>query len=204
MLCFEVLACVFEAGTLTSLPHTQQCDLSGSCTVSAQVMARGDRNIYVPILKSEENPAAFANDACFGLFDPSEHPDEYDDLDLAKVIVCLSIVYLSVDWINGLQHDFLVHPSVISVPTICRFTVRLLHCVPNSLLACFTVFLLHLVPPHCARRRMLSSKFLVYLEEKTASCGGLPYGFTQGMDGSGRRASRRSFALRMRGDLSLG
>ena len=136
MLCFEVLVCVFEAGTLTSLPHTQQCDLSGSCTVSAQVMARGDRNIYVPILKSEENPAAFANDACFGLFDPSEHPDEYDDLDLAKVIGCLTIVFLSVDWIMVCNTTFsFIHVLFMSLP----YAV--------SLFACFTLYQIHYLLP---------------------------------------------------------
>ena len=45
---------------------------------------RGDRSIYVPILDSDLNPAAFANDACFGRHDPADEPDEYDTLDMAQ------------------------------------------------------------------------------------------------------------------------
>jgi len=41
----------------------------------------GERNIYIPIIKPLENPAAFANDACFGLADPGDDPDTYDEID---------------------------------------------------------------------------------------------------------------------------
>ena len=45
---------------------------------------RGDRNIYVPVLDTVRNPAAYANDACFGLHDPADSPDAYDELDMSS------------------------------------------------------------------------------------------------------------------------
>ena len=42
------------------------------------LVERGHRNIYVPIIDPERNPAAFANDACFGRADPAEDAEKYD------------------------------------------------------------------------------------------------------------------------------
>lgn len=44
----------------------------------AMVMERGSKNLYIPIIEPSENPAAFANDRCFGLADPNEDPDKYN------------------------------------------------------------------------------------------------------------------------------
>lgn len=42
---------------------------------SMVLTVRGDRNIYIPLIDPTENPAAFANDACFGVADPSAAPE---------------------------------------------------------------------------------------------------------------------------------
>jgi hypothetical protein len=60
----------------------------------AMVLVRGQRNIYIPILEQAANPAAFANDACFGVVDPGEEPDRYDALssgaNALEQVPCLS------------------------------------------------------------------------------------------------------------------
>jgi len=45
------------------------------------LVERGHRNIYIPIIEPEANPAAFANDACFGRADPADDAGTYDELD---------------------------------------------------------------------------------------------------------------------------
>eukprot|EP00746_Dinoflagellata_sp_MGD_P081393 gnl/MRDRNA2_/MRDRNA2_32379_c0_seq2.p1 gnl/MRDRNA2_/MRDRNA2_32379_c0~~gnl/MRDRNA2_/MRDRNA2_32379_c0_seq2.p1 ORF type:complete len:278 (-),score=46.84 gnl/MRDRNA2_/MRDRNA2_32379_c0_seq2:93-926(-) len=45
------------------------------------VLVRGDRNIYIPLIDPVLNPAAYANDACFGKVDPGVEPDLYDKID---------------------------------------------------------------------------------------------------------------------------
>lgn len=42
------------------------------------LVQRGHRNIYIPTLDPHSNPAAFANDACFGIADPAEDTEMYD------------------------------------------------------------------------------------------------------------------------------
>ena len=42
------------------------------------LVERGHRNIYIPIIEPQSNPAAFANDACFGRADPADDPEMYD------------------------------------------------------------------------------------------------------------------------------
>ena len=50
----------------------------------AMVMDRGDCNIYLPLFDPKLNPAAYANDRCYGRVDPEESPDEYDEIDFQE------------------------------------------------------------------------------------------------------------------------
>jgi hypothetical protein len=42
------------------------------------LVERGHRNIYIPVIDPDRNPAAFANDACFGRADPADDAEKYD------------------------------------------------------------------------------------------------------------------------------
>ena len=63
-------------------------------TEAMVLVERGHRNIYIPIIDPRANPAAFANDACFGRADPTDDPEKYDCIDeqqnALEQIPCLS------------------------------------------------------------------------------------------------------------------
>ena len=66
----------------------------------AMLLARGQKNIFIPILPKDptsvdsykDNVSVAANDRCFGI-DPNEDPDHYDDVDAERnaleMIPCL-------------------------------------------------------------------------------------------------------------------
>jgi len=88
-------------------PITEMCqysdfgqDMNWDEEAMAMLLARGQKNIFIPILPKDptsvdsykDNVSVAANDRCFGI-DPNEDPDHYDDVDAERnaleMIPCL-------------------------------------------------------------------------------------------------------------------